>query len=397
VLAVGAVALGQFTLVFVNCMMAGSFHAMLTTITGPLLGDVQVHHPKWREERSVDLCIRDVSTIERDVSSVPGVRSVSARLYAAILAASGEKTEGAALAEPAMLVGVEPGVASGAGGLLEQVAAGDLPGEGRVVVGEVLARRLNVHPGQLLAVIGQDIDGFPASDLYTISAVIASQVDMVNRMGVVMSRSDAGTFLTMPDEAHELVIQGVDPERADELAARLRSLPVLAAYEVQSWQESSPEFSQIMSMKTWLDIIFVGILFIAAAAGIANTAMMSTFERTHEFGMLLAVGSRPGRIVGMVLIESVILGLSGVLVGSFLGSAAVLITGQTGINYAALGGQGVKEMAYRGLNISYIIYPRFEWRHIVFGLVAVTLTSAVASVWPASIAARLEPVEAMRQ
>lgn len=162
------------------------------------------------------------------------------------------------------------------------------------------------------------------------------------------------------------------------------------------WREAAPELVTIIEMKSWSDLIFVVILFVAAAAGIANTMMMSTFERTREFGTLLAVGCRPTRMVRMVLLESVVLGLVGVAIGSVLGAAIVLITSQTGIDYSALGGIRAEEVAFKGLNISYVIYPKFEFRHVLYGVIAVTLTSVLASLWPAAFAARLQPVEAMR-
>jgi len=116
----------------------------------------------------------------------------------------------------------------------------------------------------------------------------------------------------------------------------------------------------------------------------------------QAFGMLLAVGSRPSRIIRMVLIESVILGFIGVAIGSVLGTAVVLITGHTGIDYAALGGASGESVGYAGLSISYIIYPKFELRHMLYGLSAVTFTSVLASLWPASLAARMEPIKALR-
>ena len=115
-------------------------------------------------------------------------------------------------------------------------------------------------------------------------------------------------------------------------------------------------------------------------------------------GMLLAVGSRPGRVVRMVLLESIVLGLAGVAIGSLIGAGLVLITSHTGINYAALTQAAGEDMqvAYKGLEFSYMIYPKFEWRHVAFGVVAVTVTAILASLWPAALAARLEPTEAMR-
>ena len=396
-LAVGAIALGQLTLVFVNGMMAGSFNSMLQAVTGPMVGHVQVHHKDWREERAVDLYLDHAAETIAEIEALPQVTTVTTRLFAPALVASGEVGDAPADAEPAAIVGIEIAKESGKGGMLETLAPEELPGEGGVVLGKVLANRLGVSVGESLAVIGQDVDGFPTSDLFEIRAFIGGSVDLVKTLGVVMPYDDAAALLAMPDQTHEIVIQGEDYEQAASLAADVAALPRLADADVLTWREAVPQIAKIIDLKFWMDFIFVAIVFVAAAAGIANTAVMSTFERTHEFGMLLAVGARPARVIGMVVIESVILGLVGVAIGSILGSVIVLITSQTGLNYAALGSTNAEDVAFAGVNISYVIYPALEARHITFGVCAVTVTSVLASLWPAAIAARLEPVEAMRR
>jgi ABC-type lipoprotein release transport system permease subunit len=400
VLAVSAIALGQLTLVFVNCMMAGMFADMLDTITGPLLGHAQIHHKEWREERAVDLYVDHLSSVTRTIAAMPDVKKVLPRIYAPVLVARGEKTDEPADAEIGMVVGIDVDCESGDGGLLEALSPAEYPGQGTVVVGRVLAKRLGIRPGSQLAVIGQDVDEFPTSDLFEVKAVIRSMTDVVNRLGIVMPMAEAGRFLAMPDQAHEIIIHGDDPKESEVLAASIAGLPGLKDAEVLGWRQAAPELVSMMDMKDVFDLIFVAILFVAAAAGIANTMTMSTFERTHEFGMLLAIGSRPWRVVGMVFVESITLGLVGVAIGSILGTALVLITSYTGIDYAALTSSGVGgediAVAWKGVNISYLIYPRFEWRHIGFGLVAVTATSVWAALWPAFMTARLQPVEAMR-
>ena len=256
-LAVGAIALAQTTLVFVNGFMAGSYDQMLQTITGPMIGHVQVNHSQWREERAIDLRVDHLDAVLSQLSGLTEVLSASPRLYSTVL-------------------------------------------------------------------------------------------------------------------------------------------PALSGVEVLSWREAMPEFGRMIDMKDWFDLIFLAIVFIAAASGIANTSMMSSFERTREFGMLLAIGLRPARVVQMVLVESVLLGLAGVLIGSLVGSGLVLLTAHTGINYAALAGVEASDIAFGGVSISYMIYPIFELRHILFGFIAVIITSALASTWPATLAARLEPAKAMR-
>jgi len=394
-LAIGAIALGQFTLVFVNALMAGSFVEMEKTITGPLVGHVRAHHPEWEDERALDLTIAAASTVVAEIESLPEVQLVCPRIYAPVLAASGELTDKPADAEPAVIVGIDVEAERGVGGMLEAIDSQEIPSGRAVLVGRVLATRLGVEAGDELAVIGQDAEGFPASDLFEVRAVINSSLDIVKSTGIVMALDDAAEFIVMPDQVHEIVVRGRDQAEADTLAARIRELPSLANAEVQSWREAVPMMAAMIEMKWIMDLVFLGIVFVAAAAGIANTSTMSIFERTHEFGMLLAVGSRPGRIVRMVLIESVILGIVGVAVGSAIGVALVLVTNHTGIDYAAMGGVEAESAAWGGMSFSYIIYPVLELRHIVFGLVAVTVTSVLASLWPAMLSARLEPAEAL--
>jgi ABC-type lipoprotein release transport system permease subunit len=396
ILAVGAIALAQTTLVFLNGFMAGSYDQMLQTITGPLIGHVQVHHGQWREERAVDLYIDRLDAVRAQMAGLPEVESISPRIYSAVLAASGEKLDEPADAEPGMIVGIDASTESTRGGLLESLPARAHPHGSTVAVGRVLANRLRVSEGQQLALIGQDVEGFPASDLFTIGAIIESQVDVVKTRGVVMAMETAAEFLVMPNQAHEIVIRGSNIGRADGLAREVAALPAVSGLEVLSWREAMPEFSRMIDMKDWFDLIYLAIVFVAAAAGIANTSMMSTFERTREFGMLLAIGLRPARVVRMVLIESVLLGLMGVVIGSLAGTGLVLLTAHTGINYAALAGMESADMAFGGMSFSYVIYPRFELRHILLGFIAVTLTSALAATWPATLAARLEPAKAMR-
>lgn len=394
-LVVAAIALGQFVVILVSGITTGVFEQMLDTITGPLVGHVQIHHPEWREERAVDLYVDNLSQVTADLEALPEVKSVSPRIYSSVLVAPGEKTDEPADAEIAMVVGLDMATASHTGNLLESLSDNELPHGREVVLGKVLATTLGVEAGELLAVIGQDADEFPVSDLFEVKAIVAVGVDLVNRLGIVMALPSAQEFLALPDQAHEIIVHGDDHHASDSLAIAARELE--GDLEVLAWYEAMPEMARIMDLVGYYDFIFLGLLFVAAAAGIANTTTMSTFERTHEFGMLLALGTRPNRIIHMILLEAIILGLIGVAIGSVFGSALVLITAQTGIDYGAMsGGSAEESMAFQGVNISFFIYPIFKFRLIVYGAIAVTLTCVLASLWPAMAASRLEPAEAMR-
>jgi ABC-type lipoprotein release transport system permease subunit len=143
--------------------------------------------------------------------------------------------------------------------------------------------------------------------------------------------------------------------------------------------------------------VFVLVLvFVAAAAGVANTALMSTFERTHEFGMLLALGTAPARIVAMVVLESLALGTTGAVLGTALGASLVAWAFRHGVDFAAVTGGGPTSVSAFGMNFTMVIYPRLAVVDVVRAVLAVVVTALIASSWPAIRAARLQPAAALR-
>lgn len=327
---------------------------------------------------------RSVAAIRRD----PGVAGASARIYAPALAAKG--VQGYAV----MVLGLDPSAESGRGGLL--ASAPTRPAGKSVLVGSALARLLDLAPGDTIAVVGQGADGSLANDLYLVQGAVTTPVDLVNRLGVVMDLGEAQALFAMPDEAHEIVIRGRDARAAAGVVTRAAALPELKGAEVLDWKQLAPEMLSLIGVVevSWLFILV--LVFIAAAAGVANTMLMATFERVRELGMLLALGTRPGRIVRMVLLESLALGVTGGLLGTALGAAVVAITHRTGVDFAKLVSGSPSEVPFMGMNMSMTIFPSLSAAHIVQGFLAVAVTSVVASAWPAARAARLPAARAMR-
>ena len=389
-LALLAIAVGQFALLATNGLMRGYADNIRQAITGPMVGHVQVHEPNWIDERAIDLVLHDVNEMVLSIEKDPSIDSAAARIYCPSLVAPQED------AFVSMVVGIDIKAESEGYGLLSGF---DKPLEKRkVLIGHRLAKKINAQPGQEIAIIGQAIDGSLANDLYIVQDIIKCPVDLINQSGVVMSLEDAQELFVMPDEAHEIIVRAKTAGQSEAIADRLRQVPVLAGTEVKTWREIVPELVLILKYSDYTGYFVLIIIFVAAIAGIANTLMMSTFERFHEFGMLLALGSNPLRIVRMIIYEALLIGLIGVIIGTIFGFVFVVGTSDTGINMASWGGHGgeVEDMGYMGLNLPLHVFPRLQSMDIFIGFVAVMLTSLVACIWPALIAGRLEPMEAMR-
>ncbi len=387
-LALAAIGLSSALVLLYNGVVHAYSDWMVATITGPMLGDVQVHAPGWRKDRAIDRTLAQASDKLAVLRADPEVAGASARLYGPVLVAVGE--EGFA----AVVIGVDPAAEAGRMGLLAQ--ARTRPGGRAVAIGRKLATARGVRTGDELALVGQAVDGSLANDLYTVVEQIDTPVDLVNRQGILMELPEAQRLFGMGDEVHELVIHGRDAASSQALARHVAALPALGGTEVRDWHELAPELVALVELVDMMWIVVLVLVFVAAAAGVANTMLISTFERTRELGMVLALGARPRRVVGGVIIESLALGIVGAAVGVALGGAVVALAHRYGLDLAALAGQGPSQVSFGGMAWSMTLYPTLGLVDVLRVVGAVVITSLVASVWPALRAARLQPVEALR-
>ena len=162
------------------------------------------------------------------------------------------------------------------------------------------------------------------------------------------------------------------------------------------WTRLSPDLYQVIQIVgvAWSFILL--LVFVAAAAGVANTMLMSTFERIHELGMLLALGATPGRLIRIIVAEALALGLVGVLAGSAVGGLLVALTHERGVNLAQLTGGGPSELSFMGMVWSLTFHPTLTAFDFATSIVGVALVSLLAALWPAARVARLQPTAALR-
>ncbi|HEY7726391.1 MAG TPA: FtsX-like permease family protein [Anaeromyxobacteraceae bacterium] len=387
-LALAAIGLSQALVLSYDGVLRGYGGWMVATVTGPMLGHVQAHAPEWRRDRAVDRVIPDADAAVAALRADPEVAGATARAWAPALAAVG--TEGHAV----LVVGVDPAQEAGTHGLL--AGAGALPEGRRVLVGTLLAQGMGARTGDSLALIGQGADGSLANDLFVVAGTLDSSVDAVNRHGVVLALAEARELLALGGTAHEIVVRARDPDRAEALAERLRGHPALAGLEVLPWKALAPEMVSLIDLVYVAGFFLLVVVFVAAAAGVANTMLMATFERTGELGMLLALGTGPGRVVRLVLAEALALGLAGSAAGTALGGGLVLAFARRGVNLAALAGGGPEQLSFAGTRWSMLVHPELAAADVAQTVGAVLLTSLLAAAWPAFRAARLEPAGALR-
>jgi putative ABC transport system permease protein len=385
-----AIAIAQAGLIWIDSFMRGYEVTLFNAMTGPLLGHLQVHAPKYQDDEAIERVIPNASAVEKEILSQPHVKSLSARIYAPVLASLKE------MGYVARVTGMDIPQESGEGGMLEGLKPEQYPVGQEVLVGKGLAENMGVKEGDTLALMGQAVDGSIASGLYRVKAVIQSPLDQINQAGIVMSLPLSRDFLNMGDAVHEIVIHADSPTAIPGLLSTLKGLPSLKNMEILSWNQIMPSIADLFQMVDKMNYVFLALVFLATIAGVANTMLMATFERTREFGMLLALGCRPGRMIRVVVIESLTLGILGAVVGSLVGMALVWPGITRGIDLGGLSAGKVGGMSFEGVLLNMRLFFILKPPDVLNGFGAVCVTSLLASLWPAHRILKLEPMEAMR-
>jgi len=130
-------------------------------------------------------------------------------------------------------------------------------------------------------------------------------------------------------------------------------------------------------------------VFVAMGFGIVNTTLMAVYERMREFGLLKALGMKPWWILREVLIESLLLLITGLIIGNLLGLLSIYALSGSGIDLSALAAGA----EYAGM--TRVIYPAINLKDFALANFVVMLLGLLVSVYPAVKAARFTPVEAL--
>jgi ABC-type lipoprotein release transport system permease subunit len=175
------------------------------------------------------------------------------------------------------------------------------------------------------------------------------------------------------------------------LAAEIKGLESTYPLVALTWDELNPGLKQSIQMDLYGGYIQYAFLIIVVAFSILNTFLMAVFERTREFGVLMAIGTTPRRLSKILLLESAMMTLLGICLGLLIGSGMTLYFQHYGLQ---LPGQTTELMEQFG--VPERIYPKLSWHSLSFGPAVVLAITMLTALYPACKVWRLEPVEAMQ-
>lgn len=385
-----AVGLGLFFAVVYVGISDGMLRDASQRVDRTGLGHVQLHAPGFREEQDTAKVLHAPDALVARLSLPPGAK-VSARVRAAALLASAWGSR------PAEVLGVDPAAEAGVSEAIRDVVDGAplSAGDGRgILVGKTLAERLRLKLGSKVRLTAQRPDGELGAALFRVRGVFGGEAPSMSQGLAYVTTSAARELLGLGDAAHEVVVLLPDGREADEVARALR-LQAGPEVEVLSLSEFLPLWKDLSRLMDLVIFAIILVVYLMVGLGILNVMLMSVLERTREFGVLMAVGTRPREVVLQVLFEGVWVATLAVAVGLVLG-LAVNAYGETyGLLDYTEGFGEVYEAG--GMAMSMQVRSVFSvWRGLETAAL-VWLLTVLAGVYPAWRVATLRPADALRR
>ena len=387
-LTTGAMVFSNLLLVFMISLQFGMYGLMINNTLQVFSGHMQVQAPGYKDDQKMRQVVHDVVPLAEQLRSATGRDTIAARGWAFGLASSEERSYGVGI------YGVEPEyepLVSNIPGLVREGRFFDDTNAYEIVIGSVLARNLRVSVGDELTLLGSGVDGSFAAAVVTVAGIFESGVKDIDRNIVEMPLGAFQEIFYMNGAGHQVVIAATSLSDALPLQAQVEAeIEGSDGLVVHDWDALQPGLQQAIKADMSSAFFMYGILVILVAFSVLNTQLMSVLERTHEFGVVMALGMKPGMLGRLVMLETALMGLLGLVLGALVGAAFTAWLGIRGFTMP-----GMEEMAAM-FNLPSRIYPEVTLLTALIGPAVVFLFTLLASVYPAWRLRRLHPVEAMR-
>jgi ABC-type lipoprotein release transport system permease subunit len=377
-----AVSMGLALLLLIASVVEGEMQGSINSTIRLVSGHLQVRSATYVDAKSSlkweDL-VANPDQLAAQIQALPQVSVVTPRLFATGIATVGNQSIGV------QIIGIDPSSAANAPFVQGMTSGQFLPADDRegILVGQPLTDKLKVKVGDQVNLLANTSNGDVVEQAFTIRGVFSTHTPTYDLGSILMPLAKAQAMTQTQNHASALFVLLRDVNQTDAVAAALKG----ADFQVKTWQDMNQLVLQTEDLaNAYMFIIYLIVLAVTATV-IVNTLIMAVFERTREIGILAAIGMKGRRIMALFLAEASLLAVAGIAFGVLLGWLMCLYFGKFGILIGNVGTTGM----LLGDRI-YAILTAGDTINLTIIALVITL---VASLYPAILAARLEPVEAL--
>ena len=375
-------------------VMIGFMNGMLENMTSNAINwqtsHLQVHQQGYRADPEINNTILAEQSLAQLLNNSPHVKAWTSRHLAQGMIASARSTRAITIN------GVQAQQETKIRPLSESIQAGqwlDETGRHPIVISQKTAQKLKLRVGSKVVLTFSDYQGDVSGAAFRVRGIYKSVLSPFDEANVFV-RSDDLKKLSGLSSDHEIAILVKDLQQINALKTQITDsfqASQNAINEIKSWDQLQPLLATMSSTMEVSNLVMLFIFVLAMGFAIVNILLMSLFERTREFGVLMAVGMQKQKILALISFESTLLGLVGATLGLIFSLLLVSILQKTGINL---------EMLSDGLNsfgLDTLLFPSLTSKDYFTIFITIVLTSFLAGLYPAWQILKQKPVDAMAE
>ncbi|MCL9773604.1 ABC transporter permease [Vibrio methylphosphonaticus] len=380
---------GVVTMVgFMNGLVDNMVHNAIAWQTSHL----QIQNKQFKENADINAYVFDSQAIAEQLDNQPDVLKWSSRFLVDGMMASARSTRGV------RIVGVDHEIEADFTPLSQHITDGSwFDGTGRhpILVSEKNAERLKLRVGSKVVLTLTDQGGEVTGAAFRVKGIFNTPSTSYDEGNVLVQKSDIQSIVHLP-EVHEFAILAAAEIGAESRQSIMTLVSKINAYlppenEARAWFDIQPLLASMMATMDVSNQVMLAVFVVAMGFGIINIMLMSVFERTQEFGVLMAVGMPKFKIFLLIMFETLFLGCVGAVLGVLSSVSVIGVLNFTGISLGSHSdGLGV-------YGVDTVLYPQVSVDQYIMVFIMVLFASSVSALYPARQILKQRPVEAMAE
>jgi ABC-type lipoprotein release transport system permease subunit len=382
-----AIGIGLASLIFSAALMEGMVNNMIQSATSSFLGEAQIHGSDFRETQEVEKTVQQLDQVVAELNRDTLVDKFTLRTLSMGMISS------PANVNAVMFMGVEPETEKYLSKMDNAIDQGDFFSGNNprdIIIGSNLAETLEVSLGDRVVVtVAQAKTGDLSQEMFRISGIYHFDIKEMDTGMAFVRLSVAQRMLGIGSGVHQIAIKFKDTQTALRADSPFWEKYSRFGNEAVPWTTVLPQMKAVLSM-TDISLLFMALILGAVVIfGIINTLFMSLYERMFEFAVMRAVGTRPGGLRKLIILEAGALAVISIILGVILGMILTAILSHTGIDY-----RGIE---FAGATFHELIYPVVSLEHYIIFPIGVFIFTIIVGLYPAWVAGRLRIADALRK
>jgi len=377
---------GVLLAILMRSMQEGSYISMINNIVKFYSGYIQVHDKDYWENKTLYYAFQPSDSLTESLKQTEGVTLMSDRLESFALISSGENTQSA------IVVGIEPYDENQITLLSKWLVEGNYleSGSRGILLAQELAANLHAETGDTIVLLSQGYYGSNEAARIVIQGILKFPSPELNKRFCYLDLGTAQEFYSAEGMITSIVIMVPDYSDVSHVLEEIRN-GLSPSFTAMSWDEMQPEMVQMISGDRAGGVVMIFILYIIIGFGILGTVIMMIAERKKELAIMVAVGMQRSKLGGILFMETLYIGLIGVISGIIVSIPIVILMIHNPIPLT-----GAAAQAMQDIGIEPLMYFAGTPEIFVNQVITVLAITFLVSLYPLLSALGLNVIKWMR-